>query len=149
MRISRWRSAVEHFDEIQASGYSVSLFTDWTHDRFTQVWVKRVVAAGDPLTPASSFFGATLADADRHPIAGISAEHCTPQTGRTRSVVRATTALSNGLHAEQRRGAPIGVLRAEGARRRRAPRDHANGRPYRARTPRLGGANGRGRHRSG
>src|SRR6185437_8656623 len=29
-----------HFDEIQASGYSVSLFTDWQKQRINQVWIK-------------------------------------------------------------------------------------------------------------
>ncbi len=46
--------AAEHFDEIQAGGYSVSLFTDWTNERFTQVWVKRVVAAIDRAVDSSA-----------------------------------------------------------------------------------------------
>jgi xylitol oxidase len=33
----------QHLDEIFASGYSVSLFTDWQNHRITQVWVKRKV----------------------------------------------------------------------------------------------------------
>jgi xylitol oxidase len=32
----------QHLDEIFASGYSVSLFTDWQNHRISQVWVKRV-----------------------------------------------------------------------------------------------------------
>jgi alditol oxidase len=70
-----------HFDAIEASGYSVSLFTDWTGDRFSQVWLKRRAVAGDSVEAAESFFGATRATADRHPIAEISAEHCTAQMG--------------------------------------------------------------------
>jgi xylitol oxidase len=31
----------KHLDEIFASGYSVSLFTDWQSHRITQVWIKR------------------------------------------------------------------------------------------------------------
>ena len=30
-----------HLDEIFLSGYSISLFTDWQNQRFTQVWIKR------------------------------------------------------------------------------------------------------------
>src|SRR5262249_56781748 len=29
-----------HFDELQAAGYSVSLFTDWAGEAIDQVWVK-------------------------------------------------------------------------------------------------------------
>lgn len=71
----------DNFDAIQASAYSVSLFTDWTSDRFAQVWLKSRVAGGEMTPPESSFFGATRAPAERHPIVGISAEHCTPQLG--------------------------------------------------------------------
>jgi xylitol oxidase len=73
--------AARHFDAIEASGYSVSLFTDWTSDRFTQVWLKRRAVAGDPGEAAESFFGATRATVERHPIGDISAEHCTAQLG--------------------------------------------------------------------
>ncbi len=31
----------EHFDEIQSSGYSVSLFTDWQKQRINELWIKR------------------------------------------------------------------------------------------------------------
>src|SRR5271165_6151919 len=30
----------DHFDEIQSSGYSVSLFTDWQRHRVNEVWIK-------------------------------------------------------------------------------------------------------------
>ena len=73
--------AVEHFDAIQQSGYSVSLFTDWQHDRFTQVWVKQVGTVAPTKTRDAKFFGATAALTHLHPIAGASAEHCTPQLG--------------------------------------------------------------------
>jgi alditol oxidase len=69
------------FDAIQSSAYSVSLFTDWTGDRFTQLWLKRRAVAGAAAPRRASFFGAAPAMADRHPIAGISAEHCTSQMG--------------------------------------------------------------------
>ncbi|CAN5700708.1 FAD-binding protein [soil metagenome] len=70
--------AVEHLDEIEASGYSVSLFTGWSGPDIDQVWVKRREEAGDP--PAT-LFGARLAPDHRHPIPGVSAENCSPQMG--------------------------------------------------------------------
>jgi xylitol oxidase len=69
----------KHFDAIQAGAYSVSLFTDWQRDRVNQVWLKRRVSGETPIVAEPIFFGATLAPADRHPIAEISAENCTPQ----------------------------------------------------------------------
>jgi xylitol oxidase len=69
----------ESFDAIQSSAYSVSLFTDWTGERFTQLWLKRRVPEGVAMHSPDSFFGATRATTDLHPIAGISAESCTAQ----------------------------------------------------------------------
>ncbi len=70
-----------HFDNIMASAYSVSLFTDWRSDRINQVWLKRPVNEGVPFTPAPEWCGATLAPIHRHPIIRLSAEACTPQMG--------------------------------------------------------------------
>lgn len=50
----------DNFGAIMGSGYSVSLFHDWSSDRVNQVWVKRRVADGDPPTPAD-LYGATRA----------------------------------------------------------------------------------------
>ena len=43
----------QHLEEIFASGYSVSLFTDWQNHRISQVWVKRRVQPGSrtPIRP--------------------------------------------------------------------------------------------------
>ena len=71
----------EHFDAIQASAYSVSLFTDWQRDRINQVWLKRRVRDDDAAAAAPTFFGAMPAPVDRHPIVEISAENCTTQEG--------------------------------------------------------------------
>ncbi len=74
-----WQALFEHFDEISASGYSVSVFTGWgaTVD---QVWVKDRVAQTSQ-APLETLFGATAARADRHPILGIDPVNCTPQLG--------------------------------------------------------------------
>lgn len=71
-----------HFDEIQASGYSVSLFTDWRNERVNEVWIKARVDSSKPFSGAQEFFGATLAKKNLHPIADLSAANCTEQMGR-------------------------------------------------------------------
>jgi len=70
-----------HFDEIFSSGYSVSLFTDWSKDTINQVWVKKRVSAEDPAEAPAELFGAKAATKDLHPIESISAINCTPQLG--------------------------------------------------------------------
>ena len=71
-----------HLEEIFASGYSVSLFTDWQKGRATQVWIKQKVANGSVgSSVASNFYGATPAKRKMHPIADHSAESCTEQMG--------------------------------------------------------------------
>jgi xylitol oxidase len=70
-----------HLEEIFASGYSVSLFTDWRNHRITQVWVKSRVGPGTAAEPAPEFFGAKRATRRLHPVEGHSAESCTEQMG--------------------------------------------------------------------
>jgi len=70
-----------HFEEIQASGYSVSLFTDWQNQRISELWIKSRVNAGQTYTPPKEFFGARLATRNLHPIETLSAENCTEQMG--------------------------------------------------------------------
>lgn len=70
----------EHFNEIMAAGYSVSLFTDWQDQRISQVWIKRRMDKA-PAELGSSFYGAKPAIKDLHPITSLSAENCTPQMG--------------------------------------------------------------------
>jgi xylitol oxidase len=74
-----WETLVEHFDEIAASGYSVSVFSRWGQAT-EQVWIKRRVSDGrDPL--GAEFFGAPAASEHRHPILGLDPVHATPQLG--------------------------------------------------------------------
>jgi alditol oxidase len=70
-----------HLNEIFASGYSVSLFTDWQGHRATQVWIKRKIQNGKTPESKPDFFGAKLATRKLHPLAGHSAENCTEQMG--------------------------------------------------------------------
>lgn len=69
----------DHFDEIQASGYSVSLFTNWQSQDIAEVWVKQ--RADAPQMNQKEWLGATLATQDLHPIPELSAENCTAQMG--------------------------------------------------------------------
>ena len=78
-----WGMLFEHFDEITASGYSVSVLTRWG-ETVDQVWVKSRVT--DPReTVRQDLFGARPATVDRHPILGIDPVNCTPQLGRAGS----------------------------------------------------------------
>ena len=72
---------LEQFDAIQASAYSVSLFTDWQHGRVNQVWLKRRAVAGEPGSSAPELFGSRLAQRTLHPIMAMPAQNCTEQVG--------------------------------------------------------------------
>jgi alditol oxidase len=82
----------DHFAEIMASGYSVSLFTDWRAPRLTQLWIKSLVEvnpdaiATPSVTPAppvadEPWFTAIPARAARNPVPGVPADSCTEQLG--------------------------------------------------------------------
>jgi alditol oxidase len=71
----------EHFDAIQSSAYSVSLFTDWQKQRMNEVWIKSRIENGHSFDAGPTFFGAKLATRNLHPIAELSAENCTEQMG--------------------------------------------------------------------
>jgi xylitol oxidase len=71
----------DHFDAIESSGYSVSLFTDWQKQRVNEVWIKSRLEAGQEFHPTAEFFGAKLATRNLHPIKELSAENCTEQMG--------------------------------------------------------------------
>jgi xylitol oxidase len=68
-----------HLDDIFASGYSVSLFTDWQKHRATQVWIKQRV--DQDKGAQVDFYGAKAATRKMHPIVDHSAESCTEQMG--------------------------------------------------------------------
>ena len=71
----------DHFDAIESSAYSVSLFTDWQKQRINEVWIKSRVEEGPAFHATPEFFGAKLATRNLHPIAELSAENCTEQMG--------------------------------------------------------------------
>ena len=84
----------DHFADLMAASYSVSMFTDWRAPRLTQIWIKQRLDArpvpASPITvppvPASPvthepWFTAIPAPAPRHPVPGVSADACTEQLG--------------------------------------------------------------------
>jgi len=71
----------DHFDAIESSAYSVSLFTDWQKQRLNEVWIKDRVEQERPFDAPPEFFGAKRATRNLHPIAELSAENCTEQMG--------------------------------------------------------------------
>ena len=85
----------DHFAEIMASGYSVSMFTDWRAPRLTQLWIKSLTAPSGSPSPAPSassasfgppiteapWFTAQPAPAARNPVPGLPPDTCTGQLG--------------------------------------------------------------------
>ena len=75
----------DHFAGIMASGYSVSLFTDWRAPRLTQLWIKSLSdAARSPSAPSiteAPWFTARPAPAARNPVPGLPPGACTQQLG--------------------------------------------------------------------
>jgi xylitol oxidase len=71
----------EHVEDVFASAYSVSLFTDWTGPWINQVWRKHRIDEHDGTGPPRRWLGAELADGPRHPVAGMPVRNCTEQLG--------------------------------------------------------------------
>jgi len=73
----------DNFETIMGSGYSVSLFTDWTKQNINQVWIKSKLDGNStaPVKLAPEFYGAKLATQNMHPLDDHSAENCTEQMG--------------------------------------------------------------------
>ncbi|PGH42183.1 FAD-binding protein [Micromonospora sp. WMMA1996] len=65
-------------DEALDAAYSVSVFTGWRSDRFDQVWIKQ---DADQAPPPADWLDTVAADTPRHPVPGMSPEHCTAQLG--------------------------------------------------------------------
>jgi alditol oxidase len=76
-----WDALSEHFAEVFASAYSVSVFTDWRSPAVNQVWLKQRTDRDGGRAPGPRWLGATLAQVPRHPLAGMSPENCTAQLG--------------------------------------------------------------------
>jgi len=71
----------DHFAAIMASGYSVSMFTDWRAPRLTQLWIKSLAEDGTPEIAGEPWFRAAPAPAARNPVPGLPAGNATAQLG--------------------------------------------------------------------
>ena len=71
----------DHFAAIMASGYSVSMFTDWRAPRLTQLWVKSLAEDGTPPVTEEPWFTATPAPTARNPVPGLPPDNSTGQLG--------------------------------------------------------------------
>ncbi|UTA69394.1 FAD-binding protein [Emticicia sp. 21SJ11W-3] len=69
------------FETIMASGYSVSLFTDWRNKNINQVWIKSRCEAHEDVKIEPEFYGARASVKNIHPLEDLSAENCTEQMG--------------------------------------------------------------------
>ncbi|MFC6041690.1 D-arabinono-1,4-lactone oxidase [Nocardioides hankookensis] len=71
-----WAVAAEHLDELTASAYSVSLFTDWVSGTVQQVWLK-----SRGTEPPVDLWGSGPATTTLHMLAGAGIEAVTEQGG--------------------------------------------------------------------
>ena len=76
----------DHFDAIQASGYSVSLFTDWQQPRINEVWIKSRVGS-QPFSAARGILRVELAARNPAPDRGTLTRELHGTIGKARSVV--------------------------------------------------------------
>ena len=70
-----------HFDEIMASGYSVSLFTKWRGDSIDLVWIKSIADTDIDAGVRDSLHGARPAREKMHPVGGQDPINSTEQLG--------------------------------------------------------------------
>ncbi len=71
-----WQVFLNDFDEVMASGYSVSVFTTWTGDAVNQVWIKTTATS-----ESASLRSAVAAHVPMHMIPGQSSDAVTAQLG--------------------------------------------------------------------
>lgn len=72
-----FRQLEKNLEAIFASGYSVSLFTDWQKETASEVWVK----SRGTVRAAKDFYGARPLSRNVHPIIALDAVNCTEQRG--------------------------------------------------------------------
>ena len=123
-----WDALYGHFDEITASGDSVSVFTRVARV-VDQVWVKSRVTDA-PEQVRGDLFGAARRDGRPPPDPGSGPRQLHAPARATGPLVGPHAAFSPGFHAQQRRGAPVRVPRAARACRGGDPGNAGPGRPY-------------------
>ncbi len=78
-----WPQLLANFDQITASAYSVSAFTDWGDGGASQVWLKSRVDSDIAAASRADLFGAPRATRQRHPLPDGPSEWTTDQGGVT------------------------------------------------------------------
>ncbi|QDY67135.1 FAD-binding protein [Glutamicibacter halophytocola] len=76
-----WDKVLDNFAALQASAYSVSLFTDWSGELVGQTWLKRRVGDGLVDDIDQGKFGGFPATAAMHPLPGADGAICSEQLG--------------------------------------------------------------------
>ena len=101
----------DHFDEIQSSGYSVSLFTDWQRQRISELWVK----CRDEFDAPEEFFGSEAryakSSSDWRDFGG----ELHGADGSGGALVRSVAAFPDGIYAERGEGAVNRNISCRGA----------------------------------
>jgi FAD binding domain len=104
----------EHFDAIESSGYSVSLFTDWQKQRINELWIKSRIEEGQEFHASPEFIGRSSL-----PATCTRLRHCRRKTAPSRWAfpVRGMSACRTfaWAHAQRRQRVAIGILRATAA----------------------------------
>lgn len=76
-----WEKVLKDFDTVQASAYSVSLFTDWSGELIGQTWLKRRVGDAPNDDIDQGRFGGFPASTAMHPLPGADGVICSEQLG--------------------------------------------------------------------
>ena len=95
----------DHFEAIESSGYSVSLFTDWQKQRINEVWIKSRVEDGQAFDAPAGIFRGETGHQEPPPHRRTLRGELHRADGRARSLVRTPAALPHGLHAQRGQGA--------------------------------------------
>ena len=118
--------AIADLDELFASAYSVSLFTDWRRPVIRQVWLKTLAGEQDQPDPWPGWLTGTPGRRPASSGARPSARGDHRAAGRPGAVARAAAALQAGIQAERGQRASVRVPAAARAGARGTARDRAD-----------------------
>jgi len=135
----------DHFDDIQSTAYSVSLFTDWQKQRINEVWIKSRIEKGKAFAGPPEFFGCEARRTKPSPDCRAFSGELHRTDGSAGPLVREAAPLSDGVHSERRKGAPVGIPVAPAQRDRRDSGGGAAARPSDPAPADLGDPHRRGR----
>ena len=108
----------DHFEQIMGAAYSVSLFTDWSDQKFCEVWLKSRVTDEREIQSRAAVFRRDAGEEKHAPDRGALCRKLHRADGRARTVVRPLAALQDGIYSERRQGTAVGIFRAAAQRGR-------------------------------